>query len=625
MAIEKMKLLSITGKVENIDNIIINYLLQSGIQLENAIKVYEKSWNLKYFSYNADIKDKIKVCKDIMKTLGIEPTIVKVDSLMNYDDISSKLTEISNNINDKQKYVEEKENELQEIEVQVEPIEHLKNLDVNLRQLYDLEYMDFRYGKMSIVDYEDLVKAEKKDNFILYETDRDSENVWFLCFTSRDNSQRLDSFLNVMQFDRIWIPEEINSSALNFLESINQYKLETVNSLETIKKEFDGLGGKLKDDLNYYYSELLLLERANIVKKYMAYDEGNTFYIIGWVPIKKLNDLLPKLKKEKVEYVLREDDEVTSIPPTKLRNNRLIKPFEYLVKMYGVPNYGEIDPTLFVAITSFLMFGFMFGDVGQGLVLTIAGLIMSYRKSSIGPVVGAFGLSGMIFGFLYGSIFGQEDVIKGFVPNPMNNITTMMIIGIASGAILIILAMILNIRNGIRKKDIKKIFLDKNGLAGLIFYVSVLGVAIKYIINGNLKVSLGIIIATMILPLVIIMFKNSIEAVIKRKENKEHETFVEKIFEVVELLLSFTSNTISFVRLAAFAINHVGLCMAINILSTMFSGGGSLVVQIIGNIIVIVLEGLIVGIQVLRLEYYELFSRFYEGNGKEYTSIEEIN
>ena len=68
-----------------------------------------------------------------------------------------------------------------------------------------------------IINYEtsnnDIIKAEKKDSFILYETDRDSENVWFLCFTSRDNNQRLDSFLNVMQFDRIWIPEEINSSA----------------------------------------------------------------------------------------------------------------------------------------------------------------------------------------------------------------------------------------------------------------------------------------------------------------------------------------------------------------------------------------------------------------------------
>ena len=91
----------------------------------------------------------------------------------------------------------------------------------------------------------------------------------------------------------------------------------------------------------------------------------------------------------------------------------------------------------------------------------------------------------------------------------------------------------------------------------------------------------------------------------------------------MEKLLSMISNTISFVRLAAFAINHVGLCMAVYILSNMVSGAGSLIVAVIGNVIVIVLEGLIVAIQVLRLEYYELFSRFYKGDGKPYKPIRE--
>lgn len=87
------------------------------------------------------------------------------------------------------------------------------------------------------------------------------------------------------------------------------------------------------------------------------------------------------------------------------------------------------------------------------------------------------------------------------------------------------------------------------------------------------------------------------------------------------MLLSFLSNTISFLRLAAFAINHAGLCMAVYLLADMTSGAGNLLIAILGNVIVLVLEGLIVGIQTLRLEYYELFSRFYDGSGKEYKSI----
>ena len=111
--------------------------------------------------------------------------------------------------------------------------------------------------------------------------------------------------------------------------------------------------------------------------------------------------------------------------------------------------------------------------------------------------------------------------------------------------------------------------------------------------------------------------KNFIE---KKKENAT-TPIVEKIFEIIEMLLSFLSNTISFLRLAAFAINHAGLCMAVYLLADMSTGAGNILIAVLGNIVVLVLEGLIVGIQTLRLEYYELFSRFYDGSGKEYKSI----
>ena len=127
----------------------------------------------------------------------------------------------------------------------------------------------------------------------------------------------------------------------------------------------------------------------------------------------------------------------------------------------------------------------------------------------------------------------------------------------------------------------------------------------------------------LIIPLLAIMFKDTLSEKIFKENNKEQSSLVEKIFEVIEILLSFASNTISFVRIAAFAINHVGLCMAVYILSNMASGAGNILIAIIGNVIVVVLEGLIVAIQVLRLEYYELFSRFYTGDGKEYKPLKE--
>ena len=372
---------------------------------------------------------------------------------------------------------------------------------------------------------------------------------------------------------------------------------------------------------NYY--QLKLLEKVNKIKKYMAHDNKGAFYFVGWIPEDNLKKLIPKLKKDEIEYTIKSHDEVASTPPTKLKNIKLVKPFESIVKMYGIPNYTETDPSIFVAITAFLMFGFMFGDIGQGAVILIIGLILKKMKKSLESIFVAGGISAIIFGFLYGSIFGKEDIIKGILPSPMDNITNMLIAGMTVGAILIIVAMILNIKNGITNKDKGKIFFDKNGLAGLVFYVSVLVLIIGYLLKGKMLISLGLSLALIIIPLLLILFKDNLEKIIDKKKTQEKSSIVEKIFELIEMLLNIASNTISFVRLAAFAINHVGLCMAIYILSDMFGSAGSIIVGIIGNIIVIALEGLIVAIQVLRLEYYELFSRFYSGDGKEYIPLEE--
>lgn len=329
------------------------------------------------------------------------------------------------------------------------------------------------------------------------------------------------------------------------------------------------------------------------------------------------------MQKYGIEYIVKSHDEVASTPPTHLKNFFLFRPFEAIVEMYGTPNYTELDPTAFVAITAFLMFGFMFGDVGHGAVLLILGILMMFKKINFGKIFGALGISSIIFGVLYGSVFGKEDIIHHVLISPMENITTMLISGIAFGTILIILAILLNIRNGIKAKDIKRIFFSENGIAGLLFYGLILTQVVVYFTKGNMLIPINILVAVLVALLVIILFKDNIAKVISKKKEEANGAFVEKIFELLETLLSFVSNTISFVRLAAFAINHVGLCMAVYILSNMASGAGSIAIAIIGNIIVIVLEGLIVGIQVLRLEYYELFSRFYEGNGKKYVPIKE--
>ena len=267
------------------------------------------------------------------------------------------------------------------------------------------------------------------------------------------------------------------------------------------------------------------------------------------------------------------------------------------------------------------MFGFMFGDVGHGLVFFLIGIFLMLKKKSYGTILFAGGISSIIFGVLYGSVFGKEDILESILISPMNDISTMLIYGIVVGTIFILMAMILNIVNGIKNKDLKRIFLDKNGIAGILLYGFVLACVAYYFLAGKMLISINVVVIVSVLLVLIIMFNDKISNIIERKKEETSVPFVEKVFEIIEMLLSFLSNTISFLRLAAFAINHAGLCMAVYLLADMSSGAGNILIAVLGNIIVLVLEGLIVGIQTLRLEYYELFSRFYDGSGKEYKSI----
>lgn len=296
------------------------------------------------------------------------------------------------------------------------PIEHLKNLPVALEQLYNLKYMKFRFGKISLENYEQLNNELANLDVLILELEKTDKEAWILYFTPDKLAEKVDSYFKVMKFERVWLQQEIIGRPADILTKAKEQITKTKNNTEDLKAKLIDIreqnGREILNDL----LQLELLEKINKVKKYMAHDNKGSFYIVGWIPKDNLQELLPKLNKDNVEYVIKNHDEVISTPPTKLRNNRLIKPFESIVKMYGTPNYTEMDPTFFVAITAFLMFGFMFGDVGQGLVIGIIGAILTIRKSNLGPVLIAGGISAIIFGFLYGSVFGNEDIIKGLVP-----------------------------------------------------------------------------------------------------------------------------------------------------------------------------------------------------------------
>ena len=625
MAVERMKLLSIVGKEEHIDPFISRYLLTSGLQPENALKVFDKGWKLSYFSYDNTAIEQKKKCQEMMQKLGIElpvPEIADTQIKEPLEKLTVELEAMEQQIRELTEELECKKKLKQEMVEKETSIAHLKKLNIPLGELFELRYMRFRYGKISKENYEK-VKAELDTlQAIVLDVEEGTHFVWILYITTQNFSQHVDSFFNIAKFERIWIPPEISGKPKEFLEQVNQYLLDTNQAIARIYEKLEALKYQYETRVKSIYQQLELYVKVNQVKKYMAHDNKGNFYIVGWIPKERLEKMLPSLMKEQVEYVVKSHDEVADIPPTHLKNGSIFQPFETIVEMYGLPNYTELDPTKFVAITAFLMFGFMFGDVGHGAILFLIGLIMAYRKIKLGPILSLGGISSILFGLLYGSVFGKESILPKLLIRPMENIQTMLIASISLGAMFIIIAMIINIINGVKNHDKSRVFFDANGIAGLVFYAIVLIAIVEYILKGKLLASGFVLMAAIGIPLLLILFKDTLTKWIDHKKEVTKTPFIEKIFEMVEMLLSFASNTISFVRLGAFAINHVGLCMAIYILSGMIGGAGNIVVTMIGNGIVIVLEGLIVGIQVLRLEYYELFSRFYQGDGKEYEPIQ---
>lgn len=623
MAVEKMKLLSITGKDTDLEKFLAKNIINLDIQIEDAKKVYKKGWKLEYFSYDYTVKEYIKKCEKILDELQIE----KDDDYWNYNIINSvsEIKEKIDNINNQyteyiNKIVDlEKENELMQKNYDI--IKNLVSVDSKIENLYNLKYMKFRYGTVPTKNLEEINRKIDNTDAIYFELKREEEYTWILYLTTEEFLGKVDSFFNVQDFERIWLPKEASGTPEEFINQIEKNIKENLTKIDKKKEELRNLRIDAKEILIGAYKQLLLYENVNILKKYIVHDQNGTFYIVLWVSkdnVENIKSILSNYKN--VDYDIFDDDEDIQAP-TKLKNIKIFRPFETLIKMYGVPNSKEIDPTGLVAITAFIMFGFMFGDVGHGLVIFILGLILAKRKASLGPVLAIGGISSIIFGVLYGSVFGKEDIIKPILISPMDNIQTMLISGIAVGSIFILIAMIFNIINGIKNKDLQKCLFDKNGISGFLLYGLILADVAVYFLKGQMLIPINVIVIVSIILILLILFGDTISSKLEKKKEQAKTPMVEKIFEIIEMTLSFASNTISFLRLAAFAINHVGLCMAVYLLADMSSGVGNIAIAIIGNIVVIALEGLIVGIQVLRLEYYELFSRFYEGNGREFKSI----
>ena len=475
-------------------------------------------------------------------------------------------------------------------------------------RIHACRYLNFGFGRLPVDSFQKL-SMYGQEYFVHHRCHTTDQYIWMVYVTSDSYAQKVKKIFQDLYFEPIDIP------AVDVHRLMEEYR-DKINDVYAWCDQ--------KDEVCSMYQDVAVLESKMIISGFIPADQMEAF--------QKTFAGLP------VDFRFKDPCEMPQCKcPTILRNNWFARPFELFVNMYSLPQYGDFDPTFFMALTYCLLFGIMFGDMGQGLVLMAIGLLFE-KKGKLFGIIGRVGITSTIFGFLFGSLFGYEDAL-----NPLhqrlfhvreklfdvmaNSNTMFLLIGaIAIGAVLIMITQIINITNNMKKKKYGEVLFSQNGVAGLLFYGSIMWAIVYNQFAGvNLAKNPVYIAVCFVVPVICFVMKEPFTNAVEHKAMKPKEGWggyvTQSIFEMIEILLSFVTNSMSYLRVGGFVLSHAGMMLVVMTLVKMTGNAGP-VVLIIGNAFVMLLEGLIVGIQTLRLEYYEMFSRYYAGGGVRFKALQ---
>ncbi len=513
-----------------------------------------------------------------------------------------------------------------------------RGFDIPLDGLDRYSFLHFVTGSLPAENLGPLTK-EVGDRVAVVPLAREKGRQAVMAITTRQGRLELERALQEAGFERENLPVLEGETVDRLTEEGEREQAQIAADLAQLNERIRALGASLTLPLAQI-DAFVANERGFAEAGQQFSRTESTVLLAGWVPADRVAALREGIRKVTAgRCIVRTsppDQSKEGEIPVLLKHSRLLRPFEMLVSTYGLPDYRELEPTLFVALSYVIMFGMMFGDAGHGAVLAAFGIVALLKGKSekvrdVGVLLLFGGSSSIIFGIVYGSYFGIEefkhyaiwhDPIEG---DPMH----LMYGAIAIGIIIISIGLILNVINRFRRGDVIGAFLDKFGLMGLLFYWGALLILLK----GAAIQSLGLMTLSLVIfflvPIVGWSLKEPLEHV--RYHGKGHEggqtggmgaAIAESCVGAFEAILSYLANTISFVRLAAYAMSHAALLFAAFMLAEevrKLPFGGSvagIVVIVLGNVVAIVLEGIIASVQALRLEYYEFFGKFFSGSGR---------
>ena len=350
-------------------------------------------------------------------------------------------------------------------------------------------------------------------------------------------------------------------------------------------------------------------------------EHGSFALFVGWVPVPQrvqLAEQLGMLGASLVELPPPRGED----PPTLLAGARAAQPFRPLLDTYGAVPYQDIDPTVFATLTYSLMFGMMFGDVGDGLLIVLAALALRSSRHPrlaglrrVWPMIAAPGAAAMVFGLLYGEFFGPTKVLPTLWLAPLDSPTRLLTVAIVAGGGLLAGSHLIGIVNRCREGGPIAVLTSASGLPGLALLLAAALAAVGIIAHLVAFTATGLTLGAAAVALL---------AIGLRLEAGDAGAAGEVLIGLFDALLRTASNVFSFSRLAAFGLMHAAIGKVVLDAAGGLTGtpGGDIVAAVVfvaGGLVAFALEALVAAVQALRLEYYELFSRLFTRVGRPFT------
>jgi Archaeal/vacuolar-type H+-ATPase subunit I len=584
-----------------------------------------KLWSAKYLNLKFGHLP-AEYSQDGLTPSGSDPFLVE------YDRSVRKIEKVISVLHDEQVWLAA---ECDQLQAAIEQLRHFESLNIDVGELFSAKFLKLRFGRLPIDSVNEIDAYDKNPYVEFFRCSESNGYCWGMYVAPLSEVDEVDRIFAALFFERLRIPD-ITGKPADAIAKLTEEYHKSLQKAAELDKKINRFWDAEYESCMRVCSKLHRLSEAFNLRK-AATREKDGYLLFGWVPdkeAKKLSGSLDELngielKVDNPEQVSRFD------PPTKLKNPWISRPYEFFVSMFGMPQYNEFDPTPLVAVTYTLFYGIMFADLGQGILLALIGWFMGkYMHNKLGPILIRCGITGALFGTLFGSVFGYEHWLDGFYRmlgfngKPIevmdsSSINMILISAIGIGVLLMLVAILLNIYISLRKGEFGVALFGTNGIAGLVLYTGLLLLVLSLVIT--IPVPTNIIVWLMIvIPCLLIWMSEPLGNLVSHKRHWMPENWgeylVQGIFEMFESVLSYMTNTVSFIRVGAFVLVHAGMMLVFSTVAEMAGGGvGGVIVMIFGNLLVTALEGLLVGVQSLRLEYYEMFSRFFTGSGKEFT------